>query len=61
MTRRLLAGCIALMAMTLFSNTQARPLAEIEKSGQLIIGTYGISEQAFSYARIPATPDPSRP
>ncbi|WHV80525.1 hypothetical protein [Pseudomonas aeruginosa] len=21
----------------------------------------GISEQAFSYARIPATPDPSRP
>ena len=23
--------------------------------------TKGISEQAFSYARIPATPDPSRP
>lgn len=48
MTRRLLAGCIALMAMTLFSNTQARPLAEIEKSGQLIIGTYG-NFKPFTY------------
>ncbi|WP_336331474.1 ABC transporter substrate-binding protein [Pseudomonas putida] len=48
MTRRILAGCIALMAITLFSNVQARPLAEIEKSGQLIIGTYG-NFKPFTY------------
>jgi polar amino acid transport system substrate-binding protein len=49
MTRRFMAGCIALMAFTtLFSNVQARPLVEIEKSGQLIIGTYG-NFRPFTY------------
>ena len=48
MIARIMGSCIALMAITLISDVQARPMEEIEKSGNIIIGTYG-NFRPFTY------------
>lgn len=48
MIARIKYGCIALIALTLSSVVQARSMEEIDKSGRLIIGSYG-NFRPFTY------------